>query len=75
MLVGRFDKGVLVTWQMLVIGHFPLQPDGLGSAVDPTPEGGRLPHAHHGAVGLDGDDGALEACRRKRSSHSEHRCP
>lgn len=67
--------GVVLTWQMLVTGHFPLQPDRLGSAVDPAPEGRRLPDTHHGAVGLDGDDGALETCSRKRSRPSEQPCP
>lgn len=75
MLFERFDKGVVITWQLLVIGHLPLQPDGLGSAVDPAPEGRRLPDTHHGTVGLDGDDRALETCSRKQSSHSEHHCP
>lgn len=53
------------TGQMLVVGHLPLQPDGLGAAVDPAPEGRRLPDTHRRAVGLDGDDGALETCGRK----------
>lgn len=64
-----------VTWQMLAVGHLPLQPDRLRSAVDSAPEGRRLPDAHHGAVGLDGDDGALETCGRTQGARSGHRRP
>lgn len=73
MLAGRRDQGGVVTWQMLVVGYFPLQPDGLGSAVDPATEGRRLPDTHHGTVGLDGDDGALETCGGEQSSGAERR--
>lgn len=60
----KTDNGVEATWQMLAVGHLPLQSDRLRSAVDAASEGRRLPDAHHGAVGLDGDDGALETCGR-----------
>lgn len=59
---------VVITWQRLVAGQFPLQSDRLRSAVNPAPEAGRLAHAHCSTVGLDGDDGALETCGTKQSS-------
>lgn len=59
-----------VTWQMLAVGHLPLQSDRLRPTVDSASEGRCLPDTHHGAVGLDGDDGALEACSREQRAPS-----
>lgn len=64
-----------VTWQVLAVGHLPLQPDRLRSTVDSAPEGRRLPDTHRGAVGLDGDDGALETCGRKQRARSGRQRP
>ena len=63
---------VVPTWQGSVVGHLPLQPDRRGPAVHPALEGGRLAQTHGGAVGLDGDDGRLQACWRRPRSGAEH---
>lgn len=61
---------VVITWQRLVAGQFPLQSDRLGSAVHPAPEAGRLPHTHCSTVGLNGDDWALKTySRNQRFGH------
>ena len=58
---------VVITWQRLVAGQFPLQSDRLGSAVHPAPEAGRLPHTHCSTVGLNGDDWTLKTCGAETS--------
>ena len=63
---------VVPTWQGSVVGHLPLEADGRGSAVHPALEAGRLAQTHRGAVGLDGDDGRLQACWGSRRSGTEH---
>ena len=60
----------VITWQRLVAGQFPLQPDGLGPTVRSAPEAGRPTHTYCGAVRLDGDDGALKTYAEQEQNSS-----